>query len=132
MACEWAHAHRGAAPLLPPAAVRPTEVRSASAALAGEAVRGAYVDRLAPLRGAQYSRAAPITPTPSLTGHPWRRGRTARASLSGRSVIYGGTTVCVSAREPERRLGMVHGSRFTGSPMALNTTRLGRWPSHSP
>ncbi|NUP55103.1 MAG: hypothetical protein HOQ19_04670 [Gemmatimonadaceae bacterium] len=32
---------------------RPTEDRSASAALAGEAVRGAYVHRLAPLRVAQ-------------------------------------------------------------------------------
>lgn len=32
---------------------RPTEVRSASAEVAGKAVRGAYVHRLAPLRAAQ-------------------------------------------------------------------------------
>jgi len=41
------------------------------------------------------SWAAPITPSPSLTGHPRRRGLGARADLGGRRAIYGLPTRCV-------------------------------------
>jgi len=72
MVCERACQHRGAAPVLSSAAsARPDSVEG------GGHMRGGSrcVRRPArPPRGARLEWAAPITPSPSLTGHPRRRG----------------------------------------------------------
>lgn len=65
---------------------------------------------------AQSSRAAPITPSPSVTGHPWRRGLTSSRlpEWPAINLRWGG-----AMRKAQRALRWA-------APMALSSTRLGR------